>query len=431
MNKKIISTLMCLLMCTVIGSQTTAMAIEESTQVDDVLTSNIDYSNHDLTLLYLGDNVYLKLLEDYQTYSPTSVYYLENSENDVYSMGDIVGVNLNVDNEETRDYVKNFILESSYTMELIQSSEPQALFEEGEEVPVFFGSIDSVYNEHCVEVRFHNVVDGIDSFLIFNEEPLFDGYTRGDGIVFTIDELYSYENIPMFKSNFIADEGNISGISCGYNSTLDATLIRVSSSGDDNIGNYVYLYGVDVNAGYTVLFYYLEPFVYVEDNLYIADFYEVSSISDFLSLEKDTSQSISKTAEVLGRYTDNGAYVKLTDNDYPTSYIYLVNDIPENVEVGDIISFDLLNSIHDHSASSCYYAENVSIVEKQANDMLVGDVNLDGTVDILDLLTLKNAILNSRVSIVEGLPENANINRDLSVNTMDLFLLKRMILNLG
>lgn len=425
-KKKFISTLMCLLICTAIGSQGTVMAVEEENvqTYDDVLTSDIDYSTHDLTLLYLGESVYVQLYEDSQTYN-AKTYYLEVGD---YNVGDIVGINLNSDNVESRDYVKNFILESSYTTELIQSCEPKAFTDD--EVLVIFATIDFVYNQHCVKVTPHQSSSTDDSFYIFTEEPLPDDYSRGTSIIFTTDELYTSENVPLIKSDFVADAGYINGISCGYNSNIDATVINVASSKDDNIGNYVYLYGIDIDAGYNTSFFYLEPFVFVEDNLYIADFYELSNISDSLMLEKDTSQLTYKTAEVLGRYTDNGAYVKLTDSDYSSAYIYLVDGVSEDVEVGDLISFDLLNAVSEYQFCVSYYADNVSIVEKYSKDILLGDVNLDGSVDILDLLTLKNALVKNYSNDLDALPENANINKDLSIDTMDLFLLKRIILDL-
>ena len=55
-------------------------------------------------------------------------------------------------------------------------------------------------------------------------------------------------------------------------------------------------------------------------------------------------------------------------------------------------------------------------------NMLVGDINLDGSINVLDVVVLVNLILSGEVL------ETADINQDNSVNVLDVVTLVNLIL---
>ena len=63
--------------------------------------------------------------------------------------------------------------------------------------------------------------------------------------------------------------------------------------------------------------------------------------------------------------------------------------------------------------------------QEVSSDYLIGDVNQDGVVDVLDVVQLVNSVVNVET---DGLPESADINQDGTINILDVVQLANLIM---
>jgi hypothetical protein len=128
-------------------------------------------------------------------------------------------------------------------------------------------------------------------------------------------------------------------------------------------------------------------------------------------------------------------YVTTTTNTY-AGFKVTPLDVVRNVD-DEYLIFGRFNGSADYfrvsykedAYDSTYYYTQTEEPTEVVKSTLLGDLNCDGVVNILDVLSFKNYVLNptsGKVSEV-GL-KNADIDQDGVVSTADLLLLKRSIL---
>jgi hypothetical protein len=62
---------------------------------------------------------------------------------------------------------------------------------------------------------------------------------------------------------------------------------------------------------------------------------------------------------------------------------------------------------------------------KTEDSQLIGDCNVDGTVDSIDVLTMKKYLLG----ISSNISTNADLNGDSQIDTLDLIQLKSLLMD--
>ena len=107
--------------------------------------------------------------------------------------------------------------------------------------------------------------------------------------------------------------------------------------------------------------------------------------------------------------------------------------IGDNASIGDeIIIYAEPNHINDCDncedcdidCNECYAGGNTEISFSINSDQLLGDVNIDGLLNVLDVVIIVNLILNE-----EGYNELADMNSDDDINVQDIIVLINIILN--
>ena len=93
-------------------------------------------------------------------------------------------------------------------------------------------------------------------------------------------------------------------------------------------------------------------------------------------------------------------------------------DIPDCVE--NSANFEI-------SLDQFYYSFTV-VHEQDCSDLLLGDINLDGDLNVLDVVTLVNYIIGS-LELDEEAIEVGDINQDDDINVLDIVTLVNIILN--
>ena len=137
---------------------------------------------------------------------------------------------------------------------------------------------------------------------------------------------------------------------------------------------------------------------------------ECGDIVDFDSLIQDTkmfgedyTQSFSKYGQTILPF-------------------FIVESVKKSVTGVDV----KLIQLHDLSSftSSPYDPVAAFYGEEENQNLLFGDANLDGFVDVLDVVTLISAIVNVNVN---DLPATADMNQDGSVNVLDVVMMVQLI----
>jgi oligoendopeptidase F len=130
---------------------------------------------------------------------------------------------------------------------------------------------------------------------------------------------------------------------------------------------------------------------------------------------------------VLNTYVnDNSAGLELFDNLYTNDYYYddYVTMMSEGLGI-DIYADDYVTNIAQNLDS---YLNSKMVAINGGN---LGDVNLDGVIDPVDLLTLKKYLLGMDISTLDFYTSTADLNSDGSINILDLLTLKRILLQIG
>ena len=119
----------------------------------------------------------------------------------------------------------------------------------------------------------------------------------------------------------------------------------------------------------------------------------------------------------------------LTDGGTPM-FIYeegeLTLDPNESVELSFSISNEAISSSYINlSIWPIYhdYALKELLFNVVQNNVLLGDVNLDGTINVIDIVDLVNVVLNN------SFLNSADINQDQSINVLDIIALVNIILD--
>jgi hypothetical protein len=110
------------------------------------------------------------------------------------------------------------------------------------------------------------------------------------------------------------------------------------------------------------------------------------------------------------------------------------NDYLESLGIDDLSNWTFLKAhcISDDGTLIAGTAQNsggswvafVIDLQEELGNTLLGDVNTDGNIDILDVVMLVNHILNENTSELDG----ADINSDGDINILDVVALINIIL---
>ena len=92
-----------------------------------------------------------------------------------------------------------------------------------------------------------------------------------------------------------------------------------------------------------------------------------------------------------------------------------------DTDVGDI-DFYLASLATNHNHSTSGDHTYTQVITMPYNDVVLGDLNGDGVIDILDIIVLINMILNGEYSIF------ADLNEDGFINILDIIIYKNIIL---
>ncbi|MBT5956828.1 MAG: hypothetical protein HOG97_08740 [Candidatus Marinimicrobia bacterium] len=76
------------------------------------------------------------------------------------------------------------------------------------------------------------------------------------------------------------------------------------------------------------------------------------------------------------------------------------------------------------NCNECHIGGNSQISFSITSNQLIGDVNLDNSLNVLDVVVIVNLILNE-----ENYNELADMNSDGSINVQDIIVLINIILN--
>ena len=94
------------------------------------------------------------------------------------------------------------------------------------------------------------------------------------------------------------------------------------------------------------------------------------------------------------------------------------SEIPDCVENSE--NFDI-------SLDAAYYLFSV-VHEQVCDDTLLGDLNLDGSINVLDIVTLVNSIVGEDTLDGQSLI-NADVNQDENINVLDVVVLVNQIVS--
>ncbi len=129
---------------------------------------------------------------------------------------------------------------------------------------------------------------------------------------------------------------------------------------------------------------------------------------------------------VLNVYAkDKTSGIELFDSLYTNDYYYddYVTMMSEGLGI-DVYADDYVSNIAQNLDS--YLKSKMASI----NGTNLGDVNLDGSIDATDLLTLKKYLLGMDVSNLDFYTSSADLNNDGTVNILDLLTLKKMLLRI-
>jgi hypothetical protein len=129
---------------------------------------------------------------------------------------------------------------------------------------------------------------------------------------------------------------------------------------------------------------------------------------------------------VLNVYAkDKTSGIELFDSLYTNDYYYddYVTMMSEGLGI-DVYADDYVSNIAQNLDS--YLKSKMASI----NGTDLGDVNLDGSIDATDLLTLKKYLLGMDVSNLDFYTSSADLNKDGTVNILDLLTLKKMLLRI-
>lgn len=128
---------------------------------------------------------------------------------------------------------------------------------------------------------------------------------------------------------------------------------------------------------------------------------------------------------VLDSYVqDNQSGLELFNLLYTNDYYEYDYPIMMSEGIGiDIYADDYISNIS--TALDDYLGSKMSLIPTAE----LGDINLNGEIDGLDILALKKYLLGMDITQYNVYISNADINQDDDINLLDLLLLKRMLLN--
>ena len=114
--------------------------------------------------------------------------------------------------------------------------------------------------------------------------------------------------------------------------------------------------------------------------------------------------------------TNDGKYVFLNDTEYGYSYIYYDNTMTELLDW-------YLSNLNDELGGTFVIK---AVTTKETNPTLVGDVNLDGKVSVLDATEIQKYIAD--LNILSNVQKaNADYNQDGKINVLDATEIQREI----
>lgn len=153
---------------------------------------------------------------------------------------------------------------------------------------------------------------------------------------------------------------------------------------------------------------------YVNDNqIYTQPFYMV-----------DYALSGITALNVFGEYLDDPTTgLALFDSLYTNDYYY-----EDYYSMMESLGIDIYSDEYLENASNTlesYLSTKLSLLPK------VGDINLDGTVDVMDLTLLKKYLLGVDISSESVEITNGDMNQDSTLNVLDLLTLKKTILGIA
>ncbi len=179
------------------------------------------------------------------------------------------------------------------------------------------------------------------------------------------------------------------------------------------------------------------------------DWYPGDDVVDLVGYDKYNAvdgkpnlSSISSTFYSLVQSTDGEKMVAMTENDSipslenllkdKASWLYFCpwymnyltseqNNPAENLK-------EIYNSEYCITLDELPDLKSYPMADEGTSQVVVGDVNLDGNIDILDIVALKKYILNS-TSLTAIQKKSADVNSDSEINVSDVSLLKNLSLN--
>ena len=254
-----------------------------------------------------------------------------------------------------------------------------------------------------------NVSALIDTFknrnVINNSDPIFAlGMSNGSNFSPSVSYALDFNGTAAYCSKGIPELYEVSNIPTIF-------LIAENDNVSDNaitIENYNLLVQREIN---TDLYRNISKPLYPERFMRIDDIDYNTSISIFYEI--DSAGFLTDDMLVLG--FDNLLQIMLSNE----SMFPVYNNLSINLQYG--INGQLKNTLAEHAFFSDY---NNNVLDFFiSNSFIVGDVNNDDYVDILDIVIIVNFILNNEYN------SSADLNSDAVIDVLDIVLLVNIILN--
>ena len=142
-----------------------------------------------------------------------------------------------------------------------------------------------------------------------------------------------------------------------------------------------------------------------------------SNVGTFSLVDEENTRIMSGMGRTYVGHTVCGA-----DADIPGSLQWIFNWISPDSDVGDI-KFYLSSLATNHNHSTSGDNTYTQVITLSYNDIVLGDLDGNGTINILDVILMINMILNSDSQ------DSGDINNDGLVNILDIIQLVNIILS--
>ena len=181
----------------------------------------------------------------------------------------------------------------------------------------------------------------------------------------------------------------------------------------DSMGN-VHFYGNVFQDDPDVIFaHFFDDFIPISDTYSAPTIFDINNDGYFDIIMGYQQESVAV-------YINNGLGNPMPFLGIDTSYIFPYLGNYTHLAMGSLQSIDVIDVIAGISTGGLYHLS--------ASVCIAGDLNLDNIIDILDIVSLINIILNSH-DIVDDITCSSDINFDQELDILDVVLLVNIILN--